>query len=179
MHGTPGKPASPTRLHSGSPAQEKHGSEAVIALAGSAIDAARAIGPKRIAIVCAALVFIIAAVVGIRSCMAAGAAVPVPDDADQAPVEQQTQHDPIDEAKLEAVLGDELAGQLIQVAGNNDDAAWIAAHPDAYTVDGEAVQYKLLKLAAVEPERFLVLDAALPADELAARIRARVEPLLG
>ncbi len=41
------------------------------------------------------------------------------------------------------------------------------------------VRAAFLALAAVEPERFLVLDAALPADELAARIRARVEPLLG
>ena len=36
-----------------------------------------------------------------------------------------------------------------------------------------------LTLAAAEPERFLVLDAALPVDELAQRIRDRVSPLLG
>lgn len=36
-----------------------------------------------------------------------------------------------------------------------------------------------LTLAAAEPERFLVLDATLPVDELAARIRDRVSPLLG
>lgn len=35
-----------------------------------------------------------------------------------------------------------------------------------------------LALAAAEPERFLVLDARLPIDELAAAIRARVEQLL-
>lgn len=35
-----------------------------------------------------------------------------------------------------------------------------------------------LALAAAEPERFLVLDATLPVDELAARIRARVSDLL-
>ena len=29
---------------------------------------------------------------------------------------------------------------------------YFAAHPDAYAMDGDAVQYKLLKLAAVEPE---------------------------
>ena len=36
-----------------------------------------------------------------------------------------------------------------------------------------------LGLAAAEPERFLVLDATLPLDELAARIRERVSALLG
>jgi dTMP kinase len=36
-----------------------------------------------------------------------------------------------------------------------------------------------LALAEAEPERFLVLDATLPVDELAARIRDRVSPLLG
>jgi dTMP kinase len=35
-----------------------------------------------------------------------------------------------------------------------------------------------LALAAAEPERFLVLDATLPVDELAARIRARVSAAL-
>jgi dTMP kinase len=36
-----------------------------------------------------------------------------------------------------------------------------------------------LALVAAEPERFLVLDATLPVDELARRIRDRVSPLLG
>lgn len=40
------------------------------------------------------------------------------------------------------------------------------------------VRAAFLDLASAEPERFLVLDATLPATELAARVRARVEPLL-
>ena len=36
-----------------------------------------------------------------------------------------------------------------------------------------------LALAAAEPERFLVLDAALPVEELSVRIRSRVSALLG
>lgn len=40
------------------------------------------------------------------------------------------------------------------------------------------VRTAFLDLASAEPERFLVLDATLPATELAARVRARVEPLL-
>ena len=40
------------------------------------------------------------------------------------------------------------------------------------------VRAAFLDLAAAEPERFLVLDASLPVDELAADIRARVAALL-
>jgi dTMP kinase len=40
------------------------------------------------------------------------------------------------------------------------------------------VRAAYLELAAAEPKRFLVLDAAAPIEELAAAIRARVEPLL-
>ena len=43
----------------------------------------------------------------------------------------------------------------------------------------ERVRAQYLALAATEPERFLVLDAALPAEQLAAAIRTRVEALLG
>ena len=39
------------------------------------------------------------------------------------------------------------------------------------------VREQFLALAAAEPERFLVLDATLPADDLAEAVRARVEPL--
>ncbi len=40
------------------------------------------------------------------------------------------------------------------------------------------VRAEYLALAAAEPDRFLVLDAAAPPDELAAGIRSRIEPLL-
>ena len=41
------------------------------------------------------------------------------------------------------------------------------------------VRAAYLELAAAEPQRFLVLDATLPVDELAERIRSRVSSLLG
>lgn len=41
------------------------------------------------------------------------------------------------------------------------------------------VRAAYLELAAAEPDRFLVLDATLPVDELAERIRGRVSALLG
>ena len=40
------------------------------------------------------------------------------------------------------------------------------------------VRQAFLELAAAEPERFLVLDATLPADDLAAAVRSRVAALL-
>lgn len=43
----------------------------------------------------------------------------------------------------------------------------------------ERVRQAYLGLAAAEPERFLVLDATLPVDELQQSIRDRVSPLLG
>ena len=43
----------------------------------------------------------------------------------------------------------------------------------------ERVRSAYLELAAAEPERFLVLDATLPVDELQASIRNRVSVLLG
>jgi dTMP kinase len=42
----------------------------------------------------------------------------------------------------------------------------------------DRVRSAYLALAAAEPERFLVIDAALPADEIAAAIRVRVSTLL-
>ena len=42
----------------------------------------------------------------------------------------------------------------------------------------DRVRAAYLALAAAEPERFLVLDAALPVDDIAASIRARVDELL-
>ncbi|ROQ55942.1 thymidylate kinase [Rathayibacter sp. PhB152] len=41
------------------------------------------------------------------------------------------------------------------------------------------VRQAFLDLAAGDPERFLVLDASRPVEELAAVVRARIEPLLG
>lgn len=131
---------------------EARGPEPLFALSEAATNLVRAVGLKRFAIMVAAIALVVALVAGVRGCMAAGAAAPAPDEADQTPVQQQAQRDPIDEDELKTVLGDELAAQLVKAAETSDDVAWIAAHPDAYAGDGEAVQHKLLKLAAVEPE---------------------------
>ncbi|MBO4352610.1 MAG: C39 family peptidase, partial [Eggerthellaceae bacterium] len=58
----------------------------------------------------------------------------------------------IDETALVNILGDEYADQLIEQAKSNNDAHWIASHPDEYLEDGTIVRYKMLRLAAKEPE---------------------------
>lgn len=58
----------------------------------------------------------------------------------------------IDDAALVNILGDELADKLIAQTTSNNDAHWIAAHPDEYLEDGTIVRYKMLRLAANEPQ---------------------------
>ena len=53
---------------------------------------------------------------------------------------------------LATLLGDESAAKLLAKAKTNVDALWIAAHPAEFALDGVEVQYKILKLAADEPE---------------------------
>ena len=49
-------------------------------------------------------------------------------------------------------LEDDYAEKLVDAARTDADAAWTVSHIDAYAVDGSSVQYKLLKLAALEPQ---------------------------
>jgi hypothetical protein len=53
---------------------------------------------------------------------------------------------------LATLLGDESSAKLLAQAKTNVDALWIAAHPADFALDGVEVQYKILKLAADEPE---------------------------
>lgn len=57
-----------------------------------------------------------------------------------------------DESTLYALLDRAVAEQLIDLAETDADAAWIAAHPDAYKPYGNEVQMKLLKLVANDPD---------------------------
>ena len=60
-------------------------------------------------------------------------------------------------------------------AGGEPFLEWLESEKEHFHA---RVREEFLSLAAAEPERFLVLDASLPPDELAAAVRARVEPLL-
>ncbi|GGO72750.1 dTMP kinase [Nocardioides deserti] len=52
-------------------------------------------------------------------------------------------------------------------------------------IEGESLEFHrrvreaFLRMAAADPDHYLVLDARAPVDEIAAAVRARVEPLLG
>lgn len=141
-----GRPKSPRET-------KANGSGISLAFSDAIMNAVRVIGPQRLGIGAAVLVAVAILFFGIRGCMVSSVPEPAPAEANQAPVEQpQQERDPVDEAALSSILGDDLTVQLLQAAQTSDDAAWVAAHPDAYAVDGDAVQYKLLKLAATEPE---------------------------
>jgi len=57
----------------------------------------------------------------------------------------------VDKAALLKVLDEDVADKLINRTVTSEDAKWIAQNPDKYAMDGDAVQRKLLKLAADEP----------------------------
>ena len=73
-----------------------------------------------------------------------------PEDASQAASDAPEPESPNVDA-LKAILGDEVASKLIALAQVDADAAWIAAHPEAYEPFG-GLQAKLLKLAADDPQ---------------------------
>lgn len=56
-----------------------------------------------------------------------------------------------DRKALRTLLGEEKAALLVERAATDDDAAWIAAHPDAYEQYGTDQQAKLLTLVADDP----------------------------
>jgi len=76
------------------------------------------------------------------------------------------------------VLLDLDAAEGLARAGRRADARFdrLEAAGDAFH---ERVRQSFRALAEAEPERFLVLDASLPVEQLAERIRDRVRPLLG
>lgn len=57
-----------------------------------------------------------------------------------------------DKALLVSIMGEEDAAKLLKGVDDNADRYWIAAHPQELAIDGEAVQEKLLRLAAEEDD---------------------------
>jgi hypothetical protein len=55
------------------------------------------------------------------------------------------------EDTLVKLLGSDDAAKLLQTASTDSNVYWIASHPEQFATDGDAVQTKLLKLAANEP----------------------------
>lgn len=103
-----------------------------------------------------AVVVLIIIVIGIRACTTP--ADPVQQalgDAERAVSTSSYANDdgskPI-QSTLVNLIGSEEAANLLDAASSNEDVYWIASHPDSFLADGDAVQAKLLKLAANEPE---------------------------
>ena len=100
------------------------------------------------------LVLVVATMLVVRGCSdsepSSAASAPA---ASATPVAEESQVDI--EAYREQVfswLEDDYAEALMTAAETDADAAWIVSHIDGYAVDGSSVQYKLLKLAATEPQ---------------------------
>lgn len=77
----------------------------------------------------------------------------------EEPSSEQTEPVQVEEQKLEpdtetlqTLLDADTAQSLIEAAAENEDVAWIAANPGAFSIDGVEVQCKLLKLAADEEQ---------------------------
>lgn len=54
--------------------------------------------------------------------------------------------------ELIELIGEEKTSILLEATKTNKDALWVALHPDQLAKDGDAVQVKLLTLAAKEPD---------------------------
>lgn len=125
-------------------------------IAGMASQIAGRLGLKGLVIAGVVVLVLVLFVVLLPRCTATpepeAPALTEPEPAQVQPEVEPEIQSPINEAALVSLLGDDLTASLVQAATTNEDTAWIAAHPDAYAVDGEDVQRKLLKLSAVEPE---------------------------
>ncbi len=100
------------------------------------------------------LILVVATILVVRGCSdpesssaasaPAASATPV---AEESQVDIETYRD-----QVFSWLEDDYAEALMTAAETDADAAWIVSHIDCYAVDGSSVQYKLLKLAATEPQ---------------------------
>lgn len=154
------RPAGPARKEAGAGRETRRASRSGKApqrgggIGGSLVEAARglieAVGVKRLAIVFGALLVTVLLVVGIAS-LANGCSTEQPIEPDE-PAQDDGQDGEPEPVDIPEGLDAELAGRLETAAAGNGDIAWIANHADDYAVDGDVVQYKLLKLAVDEPE---------------------------
>ena len=119
----------------------------ILATLGGIVDA---IGLKRLAIIAGAVLVTVLLVVGI-AVFAQSCSSGEPAAQEEAVEENEQDAEPIP-VNIPEGLDPELTSSLEEAAAQNNDIAWIANHADDYGVDGDVVQYKLLKLAVAEPE---------------------------
>ena len=112
---------------------------------------------KKIALIAAvvALVILIVIVAGIRGCVrgqaSSASSAAVSSASAAASSASANAEGGIQRSALESILGAETAQQLIDQAESNEDARWIVTHVDAYAFEGDTVQEKILRLAAIDP----------------------------
>lgn len=126
------------------------GSGVAGALGGAVRGFVGAVGLKRIAIVLGAILVSALLVFGIAS-LAHSCSAEQPPEPDES-VQDEGQGGEPEPVSIPEGLDAELTGRLETAAAGNSDIAWIANHANDYAVDGDVVQYKLLKLAVDEPE---------------------------
>ena len=149
---TSGRLAAPAPLRSGTRTMARASEPARSARSMSAVPALFGIDLR---IVGAVLLVLIAAIVlVVRGCSGSE-----PSSAASAPATSATPVAEESQVDIEAYrdqvfswLEDDCAEALMTTAATDADAAWIVSHIDGYAVDGSSVQYKLLKLAATEPQ---------------------------
>lgn len=150
--GTGGRPPSGRRGTSGAEAGAP-------GIAWRALDAVRgfaaALGPRGLAVLAGVVLALALLVFGISSCVRSCSAE------QPAPEQTESTQGNEGEAGKDAVtapialpegLDADVAARLTEAAADSEDIAWIASYASDYAVDGDMVQYKLLKLAADEPE---------------------------
>ena len=117
--------------------------------------------PLRLLVLGVVLIVLLAlAGVGIHSCVNALAQTPAEQPAEQTEEPSETPSDevnnelPPDELAADWLyyfMDREYVDMLLEAAEIDIDARWIATYPQKLDEDGMSVQYKLLKLAAMEP----------------------------
>lgn len=137
-----------SREDAGAPGTARRAFEAVRGFAG-------ALGPRGLAVLAGVVLALVLLAFGVSSCVrACSAEQPALEQEDSSQDEGETAGDGAVAAPiaLPEGLDADVAARLTEAAADNEDIAWIASHASDYAVDGEMVQYKLLKLAADEPE---------------------------
>lgn len=109
--------------------------------------------PRRLLIIALALLVVVL-LVSISSCVGSCTSTQSATGTTEQNTEQPALQPAFDrnQVSLPASLDADVAEALLVAAEQNSEVAWIATHVDAYAQDGTAVQAKLLKLAALEPE---------------------------
>lgn len=112
----------------------------------------RAFGARNVAVVGAGVAVLALLVVFIAPTLSPKAEKTVDIPVSGATTPTSTEVIDVSSLTVPASVEDELASTILDAAKNDLDVAWIVKHADLYDEDGDAVQRKLLKLAATEPD---------------------------